>query len=233
VSTSGVSIKNFLKRYQIEKKRLILPEDYQDLRQFQGDQLIWCLEKHNLSVPGANVLGFGHGFDEYSRTLLVKGTNVTGLDLSIKIPIDGAGIIRGNSINMLFAEHNFDMILYLSFIEHICEPENLLKELIRLKKPGGSLFISFPPFYEPNGGHRFSPYHLLGEKTAIGLFRKRKRHVNKRWTDEPYDFQFHSYDKTFGDYGLYPMTIAKLRWHVQSLFQKTIYVNNLINAGLN
>ncbi|MCJ7694954.1 MAG: class I SAM-dependent methyltransferase, partial [Anaerolineaceae bacterium] len=106
------------------------------------------------------------------------GANVTGLDLSVKVPFDGAGITCGNAIYMPFAEGNFDLILCISLIEHIRQPEDLLKELIRVMKPGGSLYISFPPFCAPNGGHHFSPYHLLGEKTAVALFQKRKWHVD-------------------------------------------------------
>ena len=98
-----------------------------------------------------------------------------------------------------FKNNQFDFIFCLSTIEHIRNPLFFLKECERILKSRGVLFLTFPPFYSPTGGHSVKPFHYLGEKLAIKLANKIKGKNIK------------SYEKMFGDWGLYRLKIKDLK----------------------
>ena len=40
-------------------------------------------------------------------------------------------------------------------VEHFMEPEKVLAELARITRPGGRIFVTFPPFWSVNGAHLY------------------------------------------------------------------------------
>lgn len=75
------------------------------------------------------------------------------------------------------------------------DPAQLLAEIKRVLTPDGFVYLGFSPFYSPVGGHQFKPYHLSGERWALRL--------SKHEPD--------SYATCFGDFGLCPLTIRRVR----------------------
>ncbi len=74
--------------------------------------------------------------------------------------------------------NSFDLILIRDVLEHIPDYENVLRKAQACLKPGGYLFISFPPYYSPFGGHqqlaanwaKLVPYlHYLPESLLFQL----------------------------------------------------------------
>lgn len=75
----------------------------------------------------------------------------------------------------------FDLIVLKDVIEHIDDKPNLFGIMARLLRPGGRVFLSFPPWSMPFGGHQQTcdtvlskvPYlHLLPQKTYETVLRK-------------------------------------------------------------
>lgn len=67
-------------------------------------------------------------------------------------------------------DDRFDMILFSQVMEHLMRPRDVLKELRRVLKPGGTMFLSAPLFYEeheqPYDFYRYTQFawrHLLDE----------------------------------------------------------------------
>jgi len=118
----------------------------------------------NIEFSGKDLLDLGCGFGGYSKAFLDASANVIGLDLSPINTQDKIPMVSGDALILPFNDNSFDIVICASLIEHIPEPFLLLKEIYRVLKSGGLLYLSFPPFYSPVGGHQFSPYHLLGEK---------------------------------------------------------------------
>lgn len=235
MSKSGMGIKELVRLFRLGRKRLNSPQDYQELEEFQGQLLVRYLENQGLSLRDKRVLDLGSGFGGYTMGLQTRGANVTSLDLAIPKDKPESDLVCANAIFTPFASGIFDLVISISLIEHIKEPGKLVAEMVRLTKPGGHIYMSFPPFYSPVGGHHFSPWHLFGEKVAVWAFSKRKWHVNQNWTDEPYDFKSESYEKAFGLYGLYPRKICEVRRLTQQnplkiLDQSVKYTN--INTSL-
>ena len=52
-----------------------------------------------------------------------------------------------------FAAGSFDTVVMNDSMEHVADPEGTLRECMRLLRPGGRLFINFPPYGHPYGAH--------------------------------------------------------------------------------
>ncbi len=76
--------------------------------------------------------------------------------------------------------YQFDLILIRDVLEHIPDCINVLIQARRCLKSGGHLFVSFPPYYSPFGGHqqlaanwaKLVPYlHYLPKSLFFNLVR--------------------------------------------------------------
>ena len=75
----------------------------------------------------------------------------------------------------------FDLVIMRDVLEHIHDHEKFIAHLYDFLKPGGGVFMAFPPFSMPFGGHqqmcdgliaRYMPYyHLLPRKLYAALLR--------------------------------------------------------------
>jgi 2-polyprenyl-3-methyl-5-hydroxy-6-metoxy-1,4-benzoquinol methylase len=68
------------------------------------------------------------------------------------------------------ANYQFDFIIANHVIEHISEPEQTLKLLIDLLKPGGKILIGTPDFLGPSALFFRERYRMLEEPTHISFF---------------------------------------------------------------
>lgn len=74
---------------------------------------------------------------------------------------------------MPYEDDFFDTVIMNDAMEHVACPEDVLTEIIRVLKPGGRLYVNFPPYNHPFGAHLsdaiYIPWvHLLfREKTLI------------------------------------------------------------------
>lgn len=49
-----------------------------------------------------------------------------------------------NALELSFSDNYFDLIISVEVIEHVGEPEQMMKEIARVLKPGGTLIMTFP-----------------------------------------------------------------------------------------
>lgn len=83
-------------------------------------------------------------------------------------------------------KNTFDLIILKDAIEHIPNQDKLMGYLKQLLKPKGAIFLGFPPWYMPHGGHQQVcksktlsklPYiHLLPKSLYKGLLKAYKEH---------------------------------------------------------
>ncbi len=79
--------------------------------------------------------------------------------------------------NLEFEDGTFDTIIMNDSMEHVAEPEEVVKECMRVLKSGGRLFINFCPYHHPFGAHLSDvigiPWvHLFfSEKTMIDAYK--------------------------------------------------------------
>ena len=61
--------------------------------------------------------------------------------------------LLGDALNLTLPENSFDVVIMNDFMEHIYDPEGALREALRVLKPGGKIFVNFPPYFHPTGAH--------------------------------------------------------------------------------
>lgn len=61
--------------------------------------------------------------------------------------------VAGDAAESGFPDGTFDTIIMNDAMEHVERPEAVLREVHRILKPGGKLFVNFPPYNHPYGAH--------------------------------------------------------------------------------
>jgi ubiquinone/menaquinone biosynthesis C-methylase UbiE len=121
--------------------------------------------------------------------------------------------VIGHALHVPLGDQVVDFVFCASLIEHVPNPQALMEEIVRVLRPGGVCYLSFPPFYSPVGGHEYAPFHYLGERLAMRLARKRSQKGHPAWVQQLYAVNANptSFASIYADWGLYMMTIAKAR----------------------
>jgi SAM-dependent methyltransferase len=66
-----------------------------------------------------------------------------------------------------------DVCYSSNVLEHVSEPERMADEMVRVTKPGGTVFLSYTTWLSPWGGHETAPWHYLGGRYAASRYRRR------------------------------------------------------------
>jgi len=61
--------------------------------------------------------------------------------------------VSSDAANLPFEDNSIDTIIMNDAMEHVDEPEKVIKECIRVLKMGGRLYLNFPPYHHPFGAH--------------------------------------------------------------------------------
>ncbi|MBN1872998.1 MAG: methyltransferase domain-containing protein [Anaerolineae bacterium] len=180
------------------------PKQYRELQEYVAQASVGELQARGIHFAESCVLELGAGYGGYAFVLNRQARRLIATDFRsdeffarMNIPFCVADLSRP----FPFVKNCFDLIYCSSLIEHLAEPDKLLAEAWRVLKPGGYLYLSFPPFYSlaMMGGHNFKPFHFLGERLAISI-------VN--WL---YGTHFRDYATCYGSWGLYPLKIDDVK----------------------
>lgn len=111
------------------------------------------------------VLDVGCGAGGKSLYYLTKGAKqVIGIDvvekykaesenLARELGLDGFSFFVQDAAKTDFPDNFVDTIIMNDAMEHVAEPEKVLAEMKRILKPGGRLYVNFPPYNHPYGAH--------------------------------------------------------------------------------
>jgi phenylacetate-CoA ligase len=108
-----------------------------------------ALEKnYNLDGKGS-VLEIGCYDGLFLKKFADLGYNCKGIDLNegfVKYGIEhyGLDLEYGNIFQFQFPDNSFDLIIFNQVLEHLIDPFNFLKEVYRILKPSGAIFLSVP-----------------------------------------------------------------------------------------
>lgn len=110
----------------------------------------WIVQHMNTHLgAGASVLDVGCGGGFLSNDLARAGFRVTGIDLSkesLKIAeaYDETHSVKyevADAFALPYPNETFDSVTAMDFLEHIDDPQKVIKELSRVLKPGGLFFF--------------------------------------------------------------------------------------------
>lgn len=117
-----------------------------------------------MDVDNINVLEVGCGEGGNLLPFARRGCHVVGVDLSEQRVMQAEEFFSRESMDGTFVcddilryrcdSRLFDLIVCHDVIEHIPEKEKMLLALKRLLSPGGLLFVAFPAWQMPFGGHQ-------------------------------------------------------------------------------
>ncbi len=132
------------------------------------------------AIAGKTVVDYGCGTGGDAFALLRRGAaHVIGVDVREWI----IGQARENAQAAGLADRctfllgrdtqgvQADAITCTDVMEHVDDPDEALRDMARMLKPGGTVYISFcSPWYHPRGGHLFSVFpwaHLIFTEKAM------------------------------------------------------------------
>lgn len=106
-------------------------------------------------LPGADVLDIGCGMGQLSERLQMRARRVYALDLSygmlsyVRTHLAGDIIepLLGNTLFLPFPDGSLDVVVSSETIEHVPDPQGMLREMKRVVRTGGVIGISTPNLY--------------------------------------------------------------------------------------
>jgi arabinofuranan 3-O-arabinosyltransferase len=130
-----------------------------------------------VDLAGAKVLDVGGGPGYFSTEFRNAGATYLGLDPAVgDFAAAGAavsGMVRGSGTALPIRSGSVDVSYSSNVLEHVAAPEAMLDEMLRVTRPGGTMFVSFTPWLSPWGGHETAPWHLLGGDRARRRYQRR------------------------------------------------------------
>lgn len=192
---------NLVKLIKLTMRRKISDEDYFKFQEYQASHVVnEVIKQFNCNID-MTVIDYGCGKGGYTKILSSRFKKVIAIDYHV-VPINW------NSNNIEFISSDLltykgkpvDVIFCASVIEHIDkskQPKFIEQIAVNLKQ-GGYLYLNFPPFNSPIGGHACAPFHYLPDKLAFLLARTIKK------------YPINSYQTMYGDYGLSKTNINEI-----------------------
>jgi len=167
--------------------------DYALFEYYRSAKVIKFLEQAGVTV-GGSILDAGCGGGGMPLSFAEEARRVVGIDLAPRFADAGHRIAAERGLgNLAFARADgqalpfpdaaFDMVLSHAVIEHVADAALYLRELARVLKPGGTMYLSTAPYLSFAGAHlpRLAvpvPLHLLlGRRASFAIFVWLARHA--------------------------------------------------------
>ena len=132
------------------------------LEQAESMQQKWKLLAR---FPPGRLLDIGCQKGDFLLFMQSRGWVVDGVEISSKSPnVFGQRIHYGSLESAGYPKHSFDLITMWAVLEHLAEPQKMLRSLRPLLRPGGRLVVLVPNFFSLPGRlmrHDDIPRHLL------------------------------------------------------------------------
>ena len=133
-----------------------------------------------VTLLGATVVDVGGGPGYFARAFAKRGAYYIGIELDgpTDLPAEAAAV-RASADRLPVRSASVDVAYCSNVLEHVASPWAVADELVRVTRPGGTVFISFTPWLSPWGGHETAPWHYLGGRRASRRYTKRNGHPPK------------------------------------------------------
>lgn len=111
------------------------------------------------AVENKRILEVACGRGGFSRLLASRGAHIVGADFSISAlrigqqklreregPPFRAVLAQADAQNLPFAANSFDVVISCETIEHLRDPRAAVREMARVARPGGLLYLTTPNY---------------------------------------------------------------------------------------
>lgn len=134
-------------------------------------------------LEGATVLDVGGGPGYFRDAFAAAGSRYYALDADVgELSGQGAiadGTVIGSGMALPFADGSLDVCYSSNVLEHVNDPWLMAREMVRVTRPGGLVFLSYTVWFGPWGGHETAPWHFLGGRYARRRYARTHGHEPK------------------------------------------------------
>lgn len=127
----------------------------------------------SLKLPGKKVLDVGCGVGAVVQALIREGVDGYGIDPcepAIVQARQGCGTFCvGEAIALPFEDAFFDAVGSFTVLEHVEDPDTMLREMVRVLKPGGRIVIACPNFLRVVGLEAHHWHNRGAARKALNL----------------------------------------------------------------
>lgn len=85
----------------------------------------------------------------------------------------GPRSLLGSALALPLRDDAVDVSYSSNVLEHVSDPPRMLDEMVRVTRPGGTVFCAFTLWYGPWGGHETAPWHYFGGHRAARRYERR------------------------------------------------------------
>lgn len=129
-------------------------------------------------LTGAVVLDVGGGPGYFADAFRARGARYIAMDadlgeMSAKTA-PGPDTVLGSGTALPVRSGVIDLCYSSNVLEHVSRPELMADEMVRVTRPGGTVFLSYTLWYGPWGGHETAPWHYLGGHYAARRYARRQ-----------------------------------------------------------
>lgn len=157
-----------LKEYYLSGCKKPLPNVEKGIReslstQREEERIAIMREAFGIQVKGKRILEIGSGLGTFNIVCQQNGGDCYGIEPdSVKVGIcldrlDNAGvhrkILRSVGEDLPFGDRTFDLVVSFQVLEHTQIPEKVLRETVRVLKPGGFIHFVVPNYNSFWEGH--------------------------------------------------------------------------------
>jgi SAM-dependent methyltransferase len=129
-------------------------------------------------LPGRLLLDIGGGpgyfadaFRQAGATYLALDADAGEMSLHGRSPEKGTTVL-GSGLTLPFRSGSVDICFSSNVLEHVPTPWTMADEMVRVTRPGGTIFLSYTTWLSPHGGHETSPWHYLGGRRALARYER-------------------------------------------------------------
>ena len=142
-----------------------------------AERAVADLERWYGPLEGQRIADIGCGPGWYTKAIRDAGAEVIPIDHDLAaLEATGEapeGAIVGDAMDLPLADASLDGVFASNMLEHTPDSERVLAEIARVIKPGGWAYVSWTNWFSPWGGHDMTPYHFLGPRLGLRLYRRR------------------------------------------------------------
>lgn len=135
------------------------------------------------SLPASDVVDVGGGPGYFADAFLAAGARYLGIEPDAgELTARGhaaAGTLRASGLALPLADASVDLCYSSNVLEHVPAPEQMAHEMVRVTRPGGTVYLSWTPWLSPHGGHETGLWHYLGGQRAADRYARRHGHRPK------------------------------------------------------
>jgi SAM-dependent methyltransferase len=130
-----------------------------------------------VDLAGKDVLDVGGGPGYFADAFRDRKARYFAIDadlgeLSARFE-PGDGTIVGSGTALPIRTDSIDVCYSSNVLEHVDDPERMAAEMVRVTRPGGTVFLAYTTWLSPWGGHETAPWHYLGGHYAARRYERK------------------------------------------------------------